>query len=125
MIDKRNLANQAKFRLDEISKIENYLIEESNWRKPCSKKLSKYVTVFDYIDQALIVLSAASGGVLIISFTSIAGAPVGIASAGLTLFFPLTTGIVKKLMNTTRKKKRKNMIKFLCWLNVNSIALKL
>ena len=107
VIDKRNLANQAKFRLDEISKIENYLIEESNWRKPCSKKLSKYVTVFDYIDQALIVLSAASGGVSIISFTSIAGPPVGIASASLTLFFSLATGIVKKLLNVTRNKKKK------------------
>ena len=89
------------------------MIEESNWRKSCSKKLSKYVTVFDYINQALIVLSVASGGVLIISFTSIAGAPVGIASAGLTLFFPLTTGIVKKLMNTTRKKKKKKHDKIL------------
>ena len=86
-IDKINLTNQTKFRLDEISKIENYFIEEINQRKLCSKKLSKYVAAFDYIDQALIVLSATSGGVSIILFTSIVGAPVGIASAGLTLFF--------------------------------------
>ena len=78
-IDKTNLTNQTKFRLDEISKIENYFIEEINQRKLCSKKLNKYVTTFDYIDQALIVLSATTGGVLIISFTSIVGAPVGIA----------------------------------------------
>ena len=57
-IDKTNLANQAKFRLDKISKIENYFIEKINQRKPFSKKLSKYLVVFDYIDQALIVLSA-------------------------------------------------------------------
>ena len=43
----------------------------------------------------------------IISFTSIAGAAVGIASARLTLFFSLTTGIVKKSLNITRKKKEK------------------
>ena len=107
-IDKTNLTNQAKFRLDEISKIENYFIEEINQRKSCSKKLSKYVAVFDYIDQALIVLSATSSGVSIISFTSIVGAPVGIASASLTLFFSLTTGIVKKLLNITRNKKKKH-----------------
>ena len=124
-IDKTNLTNQTKFRLDEISKIENYFIEEINQRKLCSKKLSKYVAVFDYIDQALIVLSATSGGVSIILFTSIVGAPVGITSASFTLFFSLTTGIVKKLLSTTRKKKRKSMIKFSCWLKVNSIALKL
>ena len=122
-IDKTNLTNQTKFRLDEISKIENYFIEEINQRKSCSKKLSKYVAVFDYIDQALIVLSATSGGVSIILFTSIVGAPVGIASASLTLLFSLTTGIIKQLLNITRKKK-KSMIKFLCWLKVNSIELK-
>ena len=106
-IDKTNLTNQTKFRLDEISKIENYFIEEINQRKSCSKKLSKYVAVFDYIDQTLIVLSAASGGVSIISFTSIVGAPVGIASASFTLFFSLTTGIVKKITEYNKKQKEK------------------
>ena len=86
-IDKINLTNQAKFRLVKISKIQNYFIKEISQRKSCSKKLSKYVVVFDYIDKALIFLSATIGGVSIISFTSIAGAPVGIISASLTLFF--------------------------------------
>ena len=103
-IGKANLTNQTKFRLDEVSKIENYFIEEINQRKSCIKKLSKYVAVVDCIDQALIVLSATSRGIS--SIGSIVGAPVGIASASLTLFFPLTTGIVKKLLNITRKKKK-------------------
>ena len=51
------------------------------------KKLNKYLAAFEYIDKTLIVLSAASGGVSIISFTSIVGAPVGKASASFTLFF--------------------------------------
>ena len=41
-----------------------------------------------------------------------AGSPVGIASASSTLLFTLTTGITKKLLNLTRK-KRKSMIRFL------------
>ena len=53
-IEKTNLTNQTKFRLDEISKIANYLIEEINQTNSCSKTLSRYVAVFDYIDQALI-----------------------------------------------------------------------
>ena len=57
-IDKTDLSEQTKFWLDEISKIENYFIEEINQRKSCSKKLSKYVAAFDYIDKILIVLSA-------------------------------------------------------------------
>ena len=123
-INKINLSEQTKFRLSEIMRIENYFHQEINQRKSCSKKLSKYVAAFDYIDKILIVLSATTGGVSIISFTSIIGAPVGIASASFTLIFSLTTGIVKKLLNITRK-KRKSMIKFLCWLKVNSVALKL
>ena len=67
----------------------------------------KYVTTFDYIDKILIVLSATTGGVSIVSFTSIIGAPVGIASASFILIFSLTTGIVKKSSNITRKKKKK------------------
>ena len=71
------------------------------------QKIKQVCCVFDYIDQTLIVLSAASGGLSIISFTSAVGAPVGIASASLDLSFSLTTGIVKKLLNITRKKKKK------------------
>ena len=122
-IKKINLSEQTKFRLDEISKIENYFIEEINRRKSYSKKLNKYVTAFDYIDKVLIVLSATSGGVSIISFASVIGAPVGIVSAIFTLIFSLTTGIIKKLLNLTTTKKRKSMIKFLCWLKVNSTVL--
>ena len=85
-IDKTDLSEQTKFRLDEISKIENYFIEGINQKKSSSKKLGKYA-VFDYIDQALNVLSATSGGVSIILFISIVGAPIGIASACLTMFF--------------------------------------
>ena len=120
-IDKTNLTNQTKFRLDEISKIENYFIEEINQSKSCSKKLSKYVAVFAYVDQALIVLSVTSGGVSIISFTSIAGTPVGMVSGSLTLFFSLTTGIVTKLLNVTRKKKKKHKILMLAKSKLSSI----
>ena len=107
-LGRTNLTEQTKFRLDEISKIENSFYQEINQRKSCSKKLSKYVAAFDYIDKILIVLSATTGGVSIISFTSIVGAPVGIASASFTLIFSLTTGIVKKLLNITRNKKKKH-----------------
>ena len=92
-IDKTNLSEQTKFRLSEIIEIENYFHQDINQRKSCSKELNKYITTFDYIDKILIVLSATSSGVSIISFTSIVGAPIGIASASLTLIFSLTTGI--------------------------------
>ena len=56
-----NLTDQKEFRLNEISKIENYFNEEISQKKSCSKKISKYVTAFDYIEKILIVLRTTSG----------------------------------------------------------------
>ena len=78
-----------------------------------SKKLSKYIAAFDYFDKVLIVLSETSGGISIISFTTVAGVPVGIASENFSLVFSLTAGIIKKLLKITRTKK-KNIIRLLC-----------
>ena len=107
-IDKTKLSDQTKFRLYEIKKIENYFINEINERESYSKKLSKYVTIFDYIDKILIVLSVSSSGISIISFASTIGVPAGIASACFTLIFSITAGIIKKLLSTTIKKKKKH-----------------
>ena len=120
-INKNKSSDQIKFRLYEIKKIENYFINEINETKSCSKKLSKYVTTFDYIDKILIVLSVTTGGVSIISFTSAIGAPVGIASTSFTLIFSLTTGIIKKLLNITRKKKKHDKFLMLAKSKFNSI----
>ena len=105
--EKTDLSEQTQFWFDEISKIGNYFIKEINQRKSCSQKLNKHVTTYDYIDKILIALLTATGGVSIISFTSIIGAPVGIASVRLILIFSLTTRIVKTLLNITRGKKVK------------------
>ena len=107
-INKINLSEQTKLWLSKIIGIENCFHQEINQRKSCNKKLSKYVNTFGYIDKILIILSATSSGVCIISSASIVGAPVGIASAGLTLIFFLTTGIIKKLLRITRNKNKKH-----------------
>ena len=88
-IDKTKLSDQTKFRLYEIKKIDNYFINEIDQQKSYSKKLSKYVTIFYYIDQILIILSATTGGISIISFTTTIGAPIGIASTSFALIFSL------------------------------------
>ena len=55
------LNDQTKFRLNEINKIKYRFSSEIQERKAISKKLSKYIDAFDYIDKTLIVLSATSG----------------------------------------------------------------
>ena len=63
--------------------------------------MNRYVTIFDYIDKILIILSATTGGISVISFTTAVGAPVGIESASFTLIFSLTREIIKKLLDIT------------------------
>ena len=92
----------------EIKKFGNDFINEINQQKAQSKKLNRYVTIFDFIDKVLIVLGATTGGISITSFTTAIGVPAGIVSASFTLIFSLTTGIVKKLLNETINKKKKH-----------------
>ena len=86
----------------------NYFNSEIQERKTMSKKLIKYIVAFDYFDKTLIVLSATSGGISIIYFTSIIGVSVGISSASFSLIFSLTAGIIKKLLKITKNKKKKH-----------------
>ena len=58
----------------------------------------------------------------IVSHATVIGIPVGLAGASLTVVFSLTTGIVKKLLNVLRKKKKKhNKIVILAKSKLNSI----
>ena len=91
-----SLNDQTKFRLDKINKIKNYFEFENRERKAVIKKLSKYTAALDYTDKTLIVFSATSGEVSIISFTNVNGISAGVISASLTLVFSLITRIIKK-----------------------------
>ena len=87
VINKINLSDQTKIRLCEIIEIKNYFHREINNRKPCIKKLTKYITMFEYIDKNLIILRTTSGEVSIILFITIVGATIGIISASFTIIF--------------------------------------
>ena len=104
---KINISELTEFQLSEIIGIESYFYHEINEGKSYIKKLDKYITIFDYIDKILIILSATSGGVSIISFTSMVGRPVGIVSASFTIIFSIAKGIMKILLETTRNKKKR------------------
>ena len=120
-----NLNNQ-QFRLNEINESKDYLIVENKERELMSKRLSKYIASFDYFDKSLILLSATIGGTSIASFATVIGTPVGIARASLSLAFSLSTGLVKKLLKTTRNKKKKhNKIVMLARSKLNSIESKI
>ena len=103
-----NLSNQTKFRLNEINKMKDYFNANIQERKTMSTKPSKYIAAFDYFDKTLIALSATSGGISIISFASIIGAPVKIASASFSLMYFFIKGVIKKILKIKRNKSKKH-----------------
>ena len=103
------LNDQAIFRLNEINKIKDYFNLEIKERKTITKKLSKYIAIFDYADRIFITLSASFATLCIVSHAPVVGIPVGITGASLTVVFSLTTGIIKKILDVTRT-KGKNLI---------------
>ena len=102
------LNSQTKFRLEEINKIKDYFNSEIRERRLINKKLSKYIAAFDYADKILITLSTTFGTLSIVSHAKVTEIPAGLAGASFTVVFSLTTGIIKKLLKITRKKKKKH-----------------
>ena len=85
------------------------------------KRLSKYIALFDYFDKLLSVLSVTTGSISIASFATVIGAPVEIVSASFSLAFSVSTELIKKLLKTTRSKKKKhNKIVMLARSKLNS-----
>ena len=82
------LNDQQQFRLNKINEIKDYFIAE--------------------IKALIILLSVTTDSISTASFATVIGAPVGIVSACFSLAFWIFTGIVKKLLKTTRNKKKKH-----------------
>ena len=120
-----NTPNEQEFRLNKINEIRDYFIAEIRERELMSKRLSKYISSFDYFDKTLIVLSAATSSISMASFGTLTGAPVEMMSASFSLAFSVTAGFVKKLLKTTRNKKKKHhKIVMLARRKLNSIECK-
>ena len=94
-------SDQQQFRLNKINEIKDYFVAEIKERELMSKRLSKYIASFEYFDKSLIVLSITTGSISVAPL-----APVGLVSASFNLAFSISTGIVKKLLKTTRNKKK-------------------
>ena len=118
--------NEQEFRLNKINEIKDYFIAGIKERELMSKRLSKYIASVDYFNKSLIVLSVTTGSISIASFATVIGAPVGMMSASCSLACSITTGIVKKLLKTTRNMKQNhNKIAMLTRSKLNSIESKI
>ena len=119
------LNDQQQFRLNKINEIKDYFVAEIKERELMSNRVSKRITSCDYFNKSLIVLSVTTSSISTPSFENVIGALVGLPSARFCLTFSYFTGITKKLLKTTRnKKKKQNKIVMLDRSKLNSIESK-
>ena len=117
------LLDDEQFRLNKIIEVRDYFIGEIRERELMNKRLSKYIASFD---KSLFVLSVTTDSVSIVSFAAVIGAVEGMLSARFSLEFSISTGIVKKVLKTTRNKTKKhNKIVMLARSKLNRIEIKI
>ena len=113
-----SLNEQTNFGLNKINKIKDYFESEIKDRELVNKKLSKYITGFDYTDKTLIAFSTIFSGASISSHLNFIEKHTGLITSTFVLIFSLSTAIIKKLLYETKKRK-KNIIKYFIWVKIN------
>ena len=72
-----------------------------------SKKHGKVCKTLNYIEHFLILASTITGCILISSFASLLGIPIGITSSAIGLKIYIITAGIKKFKSIIKKKKKK------------------
>ena len=105
-----SLNEETNYRLIEIGKIKDYLKQEIKYQQLLTGKLSKYLTGFDYFDKILTVFLTVFSGTNI--FTHVKGEKrlLGLINSVFSLLFCLSSGVIKKLQQETKTRKKKHKI---------------
>ena len=69
-----NTSSKQQLKLNKINEIKDYFIAEIKERELMSKRLSKYITSFEYFDKSLIIFYVATGSISIALFATVIGA---------------------------------------------------
>ena len=109
------LEDQSNYRLIEIGKIKDYFNEEIQYQQFLTNKLSKYLTVFDYINKILTVFLTVFSSTNIFTHVKTDKQLLGLITSEFSLLFSLSFGITIKLQQETKlKKKKHNRLYYLC-----------
>ena len=106
------LNEQTSYRLNEIDKIKDYVESEIKDQEILIKKLSKYITGFDYTDKILTGFLTVFSGVNI--FSHVKKRKHAVLISVFSLFFCLSAGVIKNYC-TKQRKERKNTINYFIW----------
>ena len=104
---KELIEDQSNDRLCEISQIKNYFNEEIQYQQSLTNKLSKYLTVFDYSNKILTVFLTVFSATNI--FSNVSNKQLlGLITSVFSLSFSLSFGIIIKLQQETKLRKKKH-----------------
>ena len=99
--------DQSNYRLNEISKMKDYFYEKIQYQQFLTIKLSKCLTVFDYSNKILTVVLTVFSGTNI--FSNVNNKQLlGLITSIFSLSFSLTFGIIIKLQQKTKLRKKKH-----------------
>ena len=106
-LERISLNEQTNYRLIEIGKIKDYLDQEIKYQQLLTSKLSKYLTGFGYADKILTVFLIIFSGTN--TFAHVKGEKqlLGLIAFVFSLLFCLSFGVVKKLQQETKTRKKK------------------
>ena len=101
------LEDQSNYRLNELIKIKDYFNEEIQYQQFLTNKLSKYLTIFDYSNKILTVVLTVFSETNI--FSNIKNKQsLGLVTSAFSLLFSLSFGIIIKLQQETKLRKKKH-----------------
>ena len=107
-LDTISLNEQTNYRLMEIGKIKDYLEQEIKYQQLLACKLSKYLTGFDYADKILTVFLTVFSGTKIFAHVKGEKQLLRLITSVFSLLFCLSSGVVKKLQQETKTRKKKH-----------------
>ena len=111
-LETMELEDQSNYRLSEISKIKDYFNEEIQYQQFLMSKLSKYLTVFDYSNKILTVVLTVFSGTNI--FSNVKNKQLlSLITSIFSLLFSLSFGVVIKLKQETKLRKKNNRLLYL------------
>ena len=112
-----------EYRLNKLSEIEAYFLNEIEVREQIVKKTKRFNTITGIVHTSLITSTVITRGISIAAFASGVGLPVRIALSGTSLLLPLATTITPKYFKIFNVKQEKhNAIKLLAQAKLDSIA---
>ena len=106
------LNEQTNYRLMEIGKIKDYFNQEIQYQQYLTNKLGKCLTFFDSTNKILTEFLTVFSGTNIFAHVKGRKQLLGLITSIFSLISCLSSGIIKKLQQETKLRKKKQIIAF-------------